>query len=106
MRASFPNRRCWRRIFKLQSVLFPWVSGFRWYWNPSPVGTTGVTYRTYEGTNPGASLSLNYRRDNRMPHLFNFLKIAQKITRTRARLKKGISRKSARHTVLPPLSNP
>ncbi len=41
----------------------------------------GVTYCTYEGNNPGASLSLNYRRDNRMPHLFNFLKIAHKITR-------------------------
>lgn len=41
----------------------------------------GVTYRTYDGHNPGTALSLNYRRDNRMPQLFNFLKIAQKITR-------------------------
>jgi hypothetical protein len=24
---------------------------------------------------------LNYRRDNRMPHLFNFLKVAREVTR-------------------------
>jgi len=41
----------------------------------------GIAYRTYDGHNPGTSLSLNYRRDNRMPQLFNFLKVAQKITR-------------------------
>lgn len=41
----------------------------------------GVAYRTYDGHNPGTSLSLNYRRDNRMPQLFNFLKVAQKVTR-------------------------
>jgi len=41
----------------------------------------GVAYRSYEGRNPGTSLSLNYRRDNRMPHLFNFLKIAQTFAR-------------------------
>jgi hypothetical protein len=29
----------------------------------------------------GTALSMNYRRDNRMPQLFNFLKIAQKVTR-------------------------
>lgn len=43
----------------------------------------GVIYRSYDGCNPGTSLSLNYRRDNRMPHLFNFLKIAQKFARQR-----------------------
>lgn len=42
---------------------------------------TGVAYRGYEGHNPGTALSLNYRRDNRMPHLFNFLKVAQAIAR-------------------------
>jgi len=41
----------------------------------------GVAYRAYEGHNPGTALSLNYRRDNRMPHLFNFLKIAKDVTR-------------------------
>ncbi|MEH2549255.1 DNA-binding transcriptional LysR family regulator [Bradyrhizobium sp. AZCC 2262] len=41
----------------------------------------GAAFCAYEGSNPGASLSLNYRRDNRMPHLFNFLKIAQKLIR-------------------------
>lgn len=41
----------------------------------------GVVYRRYEGNNPGTSLSLNYRRDNRMPHLFNFLKVARNIAR-------------------------
>ena len=41
----------------------------------------GVSYRAYEGHNPGTALSLNYRRDNRMPHLFNFLKIAKDVTR-------------------------
>jgi DNA-binding transcriptional LysR family regulator len=41
----------------------------------------GVAYRSYDGNNPGTSLTLNYRRDNRMPQLFNFLKVARKITR-------------------------
>lgn len=41
----------------------------------------GVAYRAYEGHNPGTALSLNYRRDNRMPHLFNFLKVAQDVMR-------------------------
>ncbi|WP_349630082.1 LysR family transcriptional regulator [Bradyrhizobium tropiciagri] len=41
----------------------------------------GVAYRAYEGHNPGTALSLNYRRDNRMPHLFNFLKVAQDVVR-------------------------
>ena len=41
----------------------------------------GVTYREYSGHNPGTSLSLNYRRDNRTPHLFNFLKMAKQFAR-------------------------
>lgn len=41
----------------------------------------GVTYRRYSGHNPGTSLSLNYRRDNRTSHLFNFLKIAKQVAR-------------------------
>lgn len=44
---------------------------------------TGVAYRPYVGHNPGTSLSLNYRRDNRMPHLQNFLKVALKMARSR-----------------------
>jgi len=45
----------------------------------------GVAYRSYAGHNPGTALSLNYRRDNRTPHLFNFLKVAQQFVRqTRA----------------------
>ncbi|WP_363318121.1 LysR family transcriptional regulator [Bradyrhizobium sp.] len=47
----------------------------------------GVTYRSYEGHNPGTSLSINYRRDNRMPHLFNFLKVAQAFAQMRAPVK-------------------
>ncbi|MDL2401004.1 LysR family transcriptional regulator [Rhizobium mayense] len=41
----------------------------------------GVIYRHYEGCNPGTQLSLNYRRDNRSPHLFGFLTLARKIAR-------------------------
>jgi LysR family transcriptional regulator, benzoate and cis,cis-muconate-responsive activator of ben and cat genes len=41
----------------------------------------GVAYRTYVGHNPGTALSLNYRRDNRTPHLFNFLKVTQRFAR-------------------------
>ena len=41
----------------------------------------GVAYRPYAGNNPGTALSLNYRRDNRTPHVFNFLKIAQQFAR-------------------------
>jgi DNA-binding transcriptional LysR family regulator len=42
----------------------------------------GVTYSAYEGHNPGTSLSLNFRRDNRTPHLINFQRIAERITRS------------------------
>lgn len=42
---------------------------------------TGVTYRAYVGHNPGTSLSLNYRRDNRTPHLFNFVRCALAVGR-------------------------
>jgi DNA-binding transcriptional LysR family regulator len=41
----------------------------------------GIVYRKYEGHNPGTELSLNYRRDNRSPHLFGFLELARKIAR-------------------------
>ncbi|SDA93853.1 transcriptional regulator, LysR family [Sinorhizobium sp. NFACC03] len=43
---------------------------------------TGVVYRNFEGFNPGTKLSLNYRRDNRSPHLFGFLALARKVART------------------------
>nr|WP_183703643.1 LysR substrate-binding domain-containing protein [Rhizobium sp. BK049] len=42
---------------------------------------TGVVYRNFEGFNPGTKLSLNYRRDNRSPHLFGFLALARKVAR-------------------------
>ncbi|WP_026622471.1 LysR family transcriptional regulator, benzoate and cis,cis-muconate-responsive activator of ben and cat genes (plasmid) [Ensifer sp. WSM1721] len=42
---------------------------------------TGVVYRNFEGFNPGTKLSLNYRRDNRSPHLFRFLALARKLAR-------------------------
>lgn len=39
----------------------------------------GVIYRDFEGENPGTMLSLNYRRDNRAPHVFGFLALARKM---------------------------
>lgn len=39
----------------------------------------GVVYRSYQGYNPGTSLSLNYRLDNRSPHVTNFLRVARKV---------------------------
>jgi DNA-binding transcriptional LysR family regulator len=39
----------------------------------------GVAYLPYEGFNPGTSLSLNYRLDNRGPHIQNFLRLARKL---------------------------
>ena len=41
----------------------------------------GVVFRGYAGNNPGTALSLNYRRDNRTPHLFNFVKVAHLVAR-------------------------
>ncbi|MGB3815309.1 MAG: LysR substrate-binding domain-containing protein [Shinella sp.] len=41
----------------------------------------GVIYRNYRGHNPGTELSLNYRRDNRSPHLFGFLSLARNLHR-------------------------
>ena len=38
----------------------------------------GVVYVPYEGFNPGTSLSLNYRIDNRGPHVLNFVRLARK----------------------------
>ncbi|WP_255696016.1 LysR family transcriptional regulator [Shinella sp. NM-101] len=39
----------------------------------------GVIYRDFDGENPGTKLSLNYRRDNRSPHVFGFLALAGKM---------------------------
>ena len=41
----------------------------------------GVVYRNFDGFNPGTKLSVNYRRDNRSPHLFRFLELTRKIAR-------------------------
>jgi DNA-binding transcriptional LysR family regulator len=52
---------------------------------PESVSTTqraGVSYRKYNGPNPGTSLSVNYRLDNRSPHLKNFIDIARSYART------------------------
>lgn len=45
----------------------------------------GVIYRTYRGNNPGTELSLNYRRDNRSPHVFGFVSLARKMARAPCR---------------------
>lgn len=47
----------------------------------SSSGRAGVAYRPLAGKNPGTSLSLNYRRDNRAQHLMNFLAVARKVMR-------------------------
>jgi DNA-binding transcriptional LysR family regulator len=41
----------------------------------------GVFYRKYDGPNPGTSLSVHARLDNRGPHVINFLNIVQKYAR-------------------------
>ncbi|WP_395678418.1 LysR substrate-binding domain-containing protein [Inquilinus sp.] len=38
----------------------------------------GVEFRPISEPNPGTAISLNYRRDNRTPHLVNFLRIARR----------------------------
>lgn len=51
---------------------------------PESVSTTqraGVSYRKYAGPNPGTSLSVNYRLDNRSPQLRNFVEIARQYAR-------------------------
>lgn len=51
---------------------------------PESVSTTqraGVSYRRYLGPNPGTSLSVNYRLDNRSPQLRNFIEIARRYAR-------------------------
>jgi len=51
---------------------------------PASVATTkrnGVRFVEYQGPNPGTSLSICHRRDNRDPMIFNFVEIAQKIER-------------------------
>ena len=45
----------------------------------------GVTFRRYEGFNPGTALSINYRRDNRGPHMIKFLALSRKIVRSSAK---------------------
>jgi DNA-binding transcriptional LysR family regulator len=55
---------------------------------PYSVSTTqrsGVVYREYVGPNPGTSLSVNYRIDNRSPQLWSFIKVARDYARGAAR---------------------
>ena len=47
----------------------------------SSAGRAGVVYRPLAGKTPGTSLSMNYRRDNRAPHLMNFLAVARQVIR-------------------------
>ncbi|WP_226554685.1 LysR family transcriptional regulator [Celeribacter naphthalenivorans] len=42
---------------------------------------SGVTYRPYEGHNPGTSLTAHARLDNRKPQVLNFFSLLQKFTR-------------------------
>jgi len=43
----------------------------------------GVLYRSYEGNNPGTSLTVHARRDNRKPQVLQFFDIIEKYTRKR-----------------------
>lgn len=54
---------------------------------PHSVSTTqraGVVYREYAGPNPGTSLSVNYRIDNRSPQLSSFVEVARDHARSLA----------------------
>ncbi|HXH53140.1 MAG TPA: LysR substrate-binding domain-containing protein [Sphingomicrobium sp.] len=54
---------------------------------PESVSSTqrsGVFYRSYNGNNPGTSLSVHARRDNRSPHVINFFEIIRKYTQKSA----------------------
>jgi DNA-binding transcriptional LysR family regulator len=42
---------------------------------------TGVMYQEYVGPNPGTSLSVNYRTDNRSPQLWSFVRVARDYAR-------------------------
>ena len=46
---------------------------------------SGVTYRDYEGNNPGTSLTVQARLDNRKPQVTNFFTLLAQFTR-KARL--------------------
>lgn len=41
----------------------------------------GVIYRDYLGPNPGTSLSVNYRIDNRSPQLTSFIEVTKDCAR-------------------------
>jgi hypothetical protein len=42
----------------------------------------GVIYRDFLGPNPGTSLSVNYRIDNRSPQLLGFVGVAREFARS------------------------
>jgi DNA-binding transcriptional LysR family regulator len=42
----------------------------------------GVIYRDFLGPNPGTSLSVNYRIDNRSPQLLGFVRVAREFARS------------------------
>jgi len=52
---------------------------------PQSVSATqhaGVIYREFLGPNPGTSLSVNYRIDNRSPQLLGFVRVAREFARS------------------------
>jgi LysR family transcriptional regulator, benzoate and cis,cis-muconate-responsive activator of ben and cat genes len=54
---------------------------------PRSVSSTqraGVVYQEYTGPNPGTSLSVNYRTDNRSPQLWSFIRVARDYARSSA----------------------
>ncbi len=54
---------------------------------PRSVSSTqrsGVIYQEYVGPNPGTSLSVNYRTDNRSPQLWSFVRVARDYARSLA----------------------
>lgn len=59
---------------------------------PESVSTTqraSVSYRKYIGPNPGTTLSVNYRQDNRSPQLRSFVDIARRYARESAVKREG-----------------
>jgi DNA-binding transcriptional LysR family regulator len=57
-----------------------------------------VIYRDFLGPNPGTSLSLNYRIDNRSPQLLGFLNVARECARI---LKPAVLRLATDRSVSP-----
>jgi hypothetical protein len=73
---------------------------------PQSVSATqhaGVIYRDFLGPNPGTSLSVNYRIDNRSPQLLSFVGVAREFAR---RLRPASLRMAADRSVSPAAQSP